>query len=263
MKGRPRASERPTAPDKTLPDRIADELIARIFTDELKPGDLLAAERNLATELSVDRTSLRMALRQLTRMKVLRAVRGSGITVLDYRSHAGIDFLAAVLEVPGLELGSAMLIEALDHWNLAMPAITALAFARATPAGLGALDIWFAQQLERLDAKAPLIEIVDLELKMQDAIFGLAGSTALGLLANSTRPLRRRLTLLGFELADPRAQVVTQRAHVRALLEQPTSVEKQAAAHRASLLRSSEPLRHQLASMPPNPWRTFRILPQA
>jgi DNA-binding FadR family transcriptional regulator len=94
-----------------LPDRIADEPLARIFTGELRPGDLLPAERTLATQLGVDRTSLRMALRQLTRMKLVRAVRSSGITVLDYRTHAGIDFMSAVPEVPGLQLGSAMLLE--------------------------------------------------------------------------------------------------------------------------------------------------------
>jgi GntR family transcriptional repressor for pyruvate dehydrogenase complex len=261
MKARPRATASPAGADKTLPDRIADELIARIFTAELKPGDLLPAERSLAEELGVDRTSLRMALRQLTRMKLVRAVRGSGITVLDYRRSAGIDFLVAVLEVSGLELGSAMLIEALDHWNQAMPAVTALAFARATPAAVAGLDDFFARQLELLQRGAPLVEVAALELDMQDAIFALAGSTSLGLLANSTRPLRQRLTLLGFELSDPRAHVSAQRAQVKALMQRPMGVEKQAAQHRANLVKASQPLRERLATLPPNPWRTSRILP--
>lgn len=261
MKERARSGSAPS-PNKTLPDRIADELIARIFVEELQPGDLLPAERTLAQDLSVDRTSLRMALRQLTRMKVIRALRGSGITVLDYRRHAGIDFLAAVLDVPGLELGSALLVEALDHWNSAMPAVTAQAFARATPAEIAALDSFFAEQLTLLDQRAPLIAVVDLELRMQDAIFALAGSTALGLLANSTRPLRRRLSLIAFELIDPRGQVTAQREQVRSLLQRRPDPAKQAAAHHAQLVRFSEPLRKHLASLPPNPWRSHTIFPQ-
>jgi GntR family transcriptional regulator, transcriptional repressor for pyruvate dehydrogenase complex len=260
MKARARAESAQTSA-KTLPDRIADELIARIFVGQLAPGDLLPAERALAQELSVDRTSLRMALRQLSRMKVIHAVRGSGIRVLDYRRHAGIDFLTAVLDVPGLELGSALLLEALDHWNAAMPAVTAQAFARATPAEIAALDGFFAQQLAVLDRRGPLAEVVDLELRMQDAIFALAGSTALGLLANSTRPLRRRLSLIQAELSDPRPQVTAQREQVRALLERRPDPEKQATAHRAQLVRFSEPLRRHLASLPANPWRSEEIFP--
>ncbi|MDD9938242.1 MAG: GntR family transcriptional regulator, partial [Myxococcales bacterium] len=57
-------------PQGTLPDRIADELIARVFTGELQPGDTLPAERALAASLGVDRTSLRIAMRQLTRMRL-------------------------------------------------------------------------------------------------------------------------------------------------------------------------------------------------
>jgi GntR family transcriptional repressor for pyruvate dehydrogenase complex len=258
MTDRVRPSRAPSA-DKTLPDRIADELIARIFVEELKPGDLLPPERTLALELSVDRTSLRMALRQLTRMNVIRALRGSGITVLDYRRHAGIDFLAAVLDVKGLELGSALLLESLDHWNAAMPALTAQAFARATHAEIAALDSYFAEQLALLDQRAPLSAVVELELRIQDAIFALAGSTALGLIANSTRPLRRRLSLIAFELIDPRVQVLAQRAQLRGLLQRRPDPAKQAAAHHAQLVRFSEPLRRHLASAPPNPWRTGPI----
>ncbi|MFO1385606.1 MAG: GntR family transcriptional regulator [Chitinivorax sp.] len=36
---------------KTLPDQVADYLIARIFVGELKPGDKLPPERLLADQL--------------------------------------------------------------------------------------------------------------------------------------------------------------------------------------------------------------------
>jgi DNA-binding FadR family transcriptional regulator len=243
---------------KTLPDRIADELIARIWSGELQPGDSLPAERALAEELGVDRTSLRMALRQLTRMKVVRALRGSGITVLDYRRHAGIDFLAAVLEVPGLELGGAFLIEALDHWIAAMPAVTALAFSRATPADIRALDRCFAEQLRLLDRGAELSAIVEIELDVQDAIIALVGSTALDLVANSTRALRRALGRLLLERVDARAQVLFQRAQVRSVLRGGKAHATRAEAHRRYLREHNEPLRKHLASLPPNPARSTR-----
>ena len=241
--------------EKTLPDRIADELIARIFTAELQAGETLAPERALATELGVDRTSLRMALRQLTRMKLLRATRGSGIIVLDYRKHAGIDFLAAVLDVPGLDLGGAFLIEVLDHWIAAMPAVTALAFARARPADIRALDRVFAEQLRLLDAGSDLDAVVELELELQDAIVALVGSTALDLLGNSTRSLRRKLGRLLVARIDVRAQVSFQRAQVRAVLRASPAQLHQSEAHRRYLIEHNAPLRRHLASLPPNPAR--------
>jgi GntR family transcriptional regulator, transcriptional repressor for pyruvate dehydrogenase complex len=240
---------------KTLPDRVADELIARIFVGELQAGETLAPERALAAELGVDRTSLRMALRQLTRMKLLRTTRGSGITVLDYRRHAGIDFLAAVLEVPGIELGGAFLIEVLDHWLAAMPAVTALAFARATPADIRALDRVFAEQLRLLDDGAGLDAVVELELDLQDAVIALAGSAALDLIANSTRPLRRTLGRLLLERVDVRAQVSFQRAQVRGWLRASAGQRLEPEAHRRYLVEHNLPLRRYLASLPPNPSR--------
>jgi GntR family transcriptional repressor for pyruvate dehydrogenase complex len=244
--------------ERTLPDRVADELMARVFTGELRAGESLAAERVLAVELGVDRTSLRMALRQLTRMKLLRAVRGSGITVLDYRRHAGIDFLAAVLEIPTLELGGAFLIEALDHWIAVMPVLVARAFARATPADVRALDARFADQLQLLDAGADLDQVVAIELDIQDALLALVGSTALELLGNSTRPLRRKLGRMLLDFVDPRALVTNQRAQVRAVLKgrAPIAAPDFAETHRRYLLALNEPLRRHLASLPPNPSRS-------
>ena len=60
--------------EKTLPDLIADELIARIFIGEFKAGYRLPAERGFAETLGVDRTSLRMALRTLNRMRLVQSV---------------------------------------------------------------------------------------------------------------------------------------------------------------------------------------------
>ena len=80
--------------EKTLPDQIADLLIALVFTEKLTAGNKLPPERQLAEYLGVDRTSLRIALKILTRMNVVHTLQGSGITVLDYKVHCGFDLLA-------------------------------------------------------------------------------------------------------------------------------------------------------------------------
>lgn len=249
-------------PGKTLPDRVADELIARIFTGTLAPGARLPPERVLADELGVDRTSLRAALRQLSRMKLVRATQGSGITVLDYRLHAGLDFLAAVLEVPGLELGGAFLLEALDQWNLAMPRLVAAVLARATPAQLSDIDGIFEAQLDVLDRgtkrsrDATLEQAVDLEIELQDRMADILGDVTLRLAANTTRAVRRKLTRMQFGLVDARAQCEGQRIMLRGAVGSPVPPEELQRAHAAYLVAQHQALRTHIATLPARPYRT-------
>ncbi|PIQ40291.1 MAG: hypothetical protein COW58_06855, partial [Thalassolituus sp. CG17_big_fil_post_rev_8_21_14_2_50_53_8] len=106
---------------KTLPDQIADLLIALIFTGDLQAGEKLPPERQLAEYLDVDRTSLRMALRTLGRMNAVRSVQGSGIRVGDVRRDMGLDFLDNLYRIPELELGGELLLAGLELFNRAIP----------------------------------------------------------------------------------------------------------------------------------------------
>jgi DNA-binding FadR family transcriptional regulator len=183
-------------------------------------------------------------------------VRGSGITVLDYRRHAGLDFLAAVLDAPGVFLGGAFLLEVLDHYHRAMPALTVLAFSRATPSDIRALDTLFERQLALLDTGASLDEVQQVELDLQDAIVELCRDTTLQLIANSTRGVRRMLGRKLMDLTDPREQVLTQRAMVRAVLQGGAEAAQQAERYRAFQIEHNRKLRAHLAGLPPNPVRT-------
>ncbi len=239
--------------EKTLPDRIADDLIARIFTGDLAPGDRLPGERELATELGVDRTSLRMALRQLVRMNLVRPVRGSGITVLDYTEHAGIDLLAAVFANPEIELGAGFLLEGLDEYIRAMAQTAGLVLSRATPAQLREIDGLFGAALRALDAGAKLDEVAELDLRVHDAIVRLQGSTFARLMTNSTRPLRRRLVALFFETIDVREHLETMRAQLRNRMAGNADPETIERGLRAYLTERTRPLRERIAKLHPEP----------
>jgi len=244
--------------EKTLPDRIADELIARIFTGEYAPGDRLPAERTLGEELGVDRTSLRMALRQLSRMNLIASRRGSGVTVLDYRTHAGLDFFAAVLDVPGLELGGAVLLEALSHWERALPFVASEALSRASGAQRAALDAAFEAQLAALDRGDDLDAVAAIAVDVQDQIIETLGDVTLQLLANSTRGLRRELTRLHFELNDVRALVERERTLIALAHAAGLEGAQVREAHGAYLRQQHAALRAHLTTLAPEPHRTTR-----
>lgn len=198
--------------EKTLPDFIADELIARIYIGALKPGDRLPAERQLAETLGVDRTSLRMALRTLSRMQLVRAMRGSGITVLDYRRHAGLDFLAAVLDISELELGTEIKLQSLDAFNNILSGLIYQLVRGPIDATL-AIEVrdLLNLQLQLLDAgpmsELLLDELAELDLRLQEVVLYRRGGLVVELMTNSTRPLRAAVVRELFGLIDVRAYV--------------------------------------------------------
>ena len=91
-----RESRFAVVPRSTLPEEIANRLLTQIREQELRPGDKLPAERQLAEMMVVSRPVLREALRALALMKVVDIRQGDGtyITSLEPRqmiSH--LDFV--------------------------------------------------------------------------------------------------------------------------------------------------------------------------
>lgn len=240
-------------PMQTVPNRIAEHFLARIFTGDLPAGTKLPPDRELAAELGVDRTSLRMAMQQLARMGLVRAVRGSSVHVLDYREHAGLDFLAAIFGLSEVSLGGAFLLQALDDWIDVMPVVVGRALVRATRDDQRALDGLFQAQLALIAKQKPVLEILALELDLQDRIVRLLGNTTLMLLGNSSRPLRRKLVLLYFEETDVRSHIETQRQFLTRAVQGPADAGQIAETYRSYLRSRTEPLRRRLQALPVSP----------
>jgi GntR family transcriptional regulator, transcriptional repressor for pyruvate dehydrogenase complex len=69
------------APVGTVSDRIAQQILKLISTDEIKPGDRLPSERDLAALLGVSRPSVREAVKALEAQGRLRVRHGQGVFV--------------------------------------------------------------------------------------------------------------------------------------------------------------------------------------
>jgi len=251
-----------TSDAKTLPDRIVDYFVARIFTQDLPPGERLPADRELAPLLGVDRTSLRMAMQQLARMGLVRIVHGSGVRVLDFREHAGIDFLAAVFALPGVSVGGSYLLQVFDDWIAFMPVVVGRAFSDMPQEAERVLDAIMLQQLELLDTRRPgepLERVVELEVELQDKLVRRAGNASMILLGNSSRPLRRHLVQLYFEETDVRQHVQAQRAlfhhfsHDERGERGGRDADRIHASYRAYLSERAAPLRAHLSALPRKP----------
>lgn len=222
---------RPTHSEDRLPTQILKGLLRRIFVGELKPGDRLPPLRELAEQLGVDRTSLRIALEQLRRMNVLSIVQGSGMVVLDFRTHAGLEFYNAVFasdDAP--EPDPSLLLQVLEYQSMTVPGLLAVAASRVTPEAGRALE---ALYLRILAQPADLETAAALAVEGQDLIARAAGNVVVLAAYNSTRPLRRRLMLHVLRSVDVRAHFTRQLDLARRFMLGAISVEEIRATYEA------------------------------
>ncbi|WP_025119966.1 MULTISPECIES: transcriptional regulator LldR [unclassified Serratia (in: enterobacteria)] len=122
--------------DKLQPARLADQLVERIkhmiHERQLVEGMRLPAERQLANEMGVSRSSLREAIQKLISEKTLISRRGGGTYVCDefsWSQHSIVEPLRTlVADDPGYRydiLEARHAIEASTAWHAAMRATAA------------------------------------------------------------------------------------------------------------------------------------------
>ncbi|ASP37208.1 hypothetical protein CHH28_00245 [Bacterioplanes sanyensis] len=242
---------------KTLPDQIADLLIALIFTEDLNAGDKLPPERHLAQLLDVDRTSLRMALRMLGRMNAITSIQGSGIVVSDYRTDVGLDFLDNLYRIPELELGSDLLLAGLELFNRAIPTALQLALEQRFRSP-DVPDDSVLTELVRdlydgvLDGQ-PAELLAQQEVAVIDQLMVATGNQVLQASAISSRRIRIQLVTRMYELIDAPAHLQRMVGFMLRCAEQPQDMQGLIAEYQAYIDELTQPLRQDLASRPAKP----------
>lgn len=190
-----------------LPDRIVRRMILRIFTGDLKPGERLPPLREFANELGVDRTSLRIALERLSQMNLLSMVQGSGTEILDYREHAGIEFLSAVFgysyRADDLD-HTDLLLELMEFMSVVAPGLVSIASERVTKDQIRRLTEVYKQHLEHLD---DLDTLTDLRTQTEDMLATAVDNLIVKLLYKSTHDLRREMNRRILQKIDVKADV--------------------------------------------------------
>jgi GntR family transcriptional regulator, transcriptional repressor for pyruvate dehydrogenase complex len=183
-----------TVSREALPDRIAARLIALIVDRQLKAGDRLPPERELAAEMGVSRSSLRETLRALTMLGVTEMRHGDGT----YMTSLQPDVLMRPVGIV-LALSDAGLHELFEARKLVEPGLAELAAERITPAAAQELVLcaessheamkdaevfmWHDIELHRLIARAADNAILS---RLLDSIagLGLASRRRTGRMAN-------------------------------------------------------------------------------
>lgn len=99
-----------------------------ILSGELKPGDCLPPERELADTMGISKTIVHEGIRELARMGFLDVITRKGVYVADYTATGNLDTLFAIFRYRGGMPDTKMLISLLDtRLHLECPALQDLA----------------------------------------------------------------------------------------------------------------------------------------
>ena len=154
---------------------IAEEISARLLSliqeKQLKPGDKLPPERELAATMQVSRPSLREALRALSMMNVVEIRQGDGTYVTSLEPDLLVEHLDFVIS-----LDDSTIHHLFEVRRILEVGIAGLAAQRASNAQTAALEAMFNQSVEcRHDAVA----FLQIDLAMHDLMAEATGNPLL------------------------------------------------------------------------------------
>lgn len=237
---------------KTLPDQITDLLIALVFVGKLLPGDKLPPERQLAEHLGVDRTSLRMALKTLTRMNVINTVQGSGIKVLNYKVDCGLDFLTNLYQIEELELGSDVLLSGLEMFNRAIPSAIKMSVEKHGPGtqdSQGKILEIIQKMYQCAERGADSRELALLDSQLVDNLLSSTGNIYMQLAAGSSRQIRISLAEKSYGLIDVKKHLDWLVNIMMRIASGVLSIDNMVSEYNQYIDKTSEPLRQYLMNL--------------
>lgn len=82
---------------KNLSDEVASQIISRIISGSLTPGEKLPPEREISEKMKVNRHTLREALRRLESLGLLSVRQGDGVYIKDYRDSGNLELLKHIV----------------------------------------------------------------------------------------------------------------------------------------------------------------------
>lgn len=154
----------------SLTDDAIDRLKMMMISGDLKPGERLPREADLAKKLGLSRNSLREAVRALTLVRILDVRQGDGTYVSDLSMDSLVNVLTFVVEFHQ----DSSVLELLEMRRILEPAASVLAVTRISDSGLEELE----QVLERVTIDSSVEDLVAGDLEFHRAI-GLASGNAM------------------------------------------------------------------------------------
>jgi GntR family transcriptional repressor for pyruvate dehydrogenase complex len=171
----------------SVTDEAIEKIKGMIIAGDLRPGDRLPREADLAQRLGLSRSSLREAVRALSLVRILDVRQGDGTYVTSLDAALLLDALSFVVE---LHHDSGM-FDLLEARRLLEAEAAALAAQRITPAQVAELHAL----IEAMPGCADVEEFVENDLAFHRTIAAAAGNSVVSKLLESIsgRTIRARI----------------------------------------------------------------------
>lgn len=187
--------------------QIAGRLLLLLREKQLRPGDKLPPERELAAMMQVSRASLREGLRALSMMNVIEVRQGLGTFVTSLEPELLVEQLSLVLS-----LDDSTITQLFETRKIIEVGAVALAAKRVTAEGLAALHTLLHDAESAVDDPAQFLQI---DIQLHKKIVDIANNPILSRILDSISQLglasRSRTTyipgLLQRSVADHQAIV--------------------------------------------------------
>lgn len=195
---------------QSVAEQIAAEILDLLRQKELRPGDKLPPERELAEMLGVSRPSLREALRALSIMKVVEVRQGDGTYVTTLRPEDLVEHLQFVFL-----LDDSTLAQLFEARKIVEPGNVALAAARITPAELDELRALLAAAEAAVDDPEAFARA---DIALHERITAAARNPLLGRFMASIGTLSRASRQKTAAMPGVTAQTAAHHRHIVAAL---------------------------------------------
>lgn len=168
----------------TLKELFVSELETRILSGQLKEGEKLPSERELAERMQVSRAVVNAGIAELARKGFLIVKPRSGVTVADYRREGTVETLLSIMKYNGGQLGRTEVKSILEFKLIVDKLAVELTVDKIGEADLNRL----AEKLLSLEEQVDVPKMVaDAAFDFYHEIAMISGNTLLPLIYRSFR----------------------------------------------------------------------------
>jgi fatty acid metabolism transcriptional regulator FadR len=162
--------------------QVANSIREAIVGGEFQPGESLPAERELAEQLGVNRSSVREAMHRLEAWGLVEVRHGTGARVANFLATAGLQLLPFLL-APGGRIDPKWLADLLELRILLLGFTAARATEKADSDAIQSLE----EMLSKLESTSVVAELQELDFDFFERLVQLTDNRVLSLLSNAIR----------------------------------------------------------------------------
>ena len=173
----------------SIRELFVQQITGMILSGQLRPGDRLPTERELADGMKISKSAVHEGIRELHRQGFLDVARRPGVTVADYAQTGTLDTLLAIMHYHGGQLDAKTCRSILQvRYYLEGPAFQELAACR-TREDLKRLEELYQQAEEA--AREDVYAFADAMFRYHRTVAFLSGNSITPLILNAFAPVSR------------------------------------------------------------------------